>query len=114
MNKVTHIEKSDLGLITPFQNKYQSPKPKKQKYFSFPKYENRKKVEKFSEKKRKSKRKRMEYKQYNFDELQNMFDKKQCPKELNKIMDAIVDKQEVLFENNEETNNHKLEEEIYQ
>jgi len=34
-----------------------------------------------------------------------MFDKEQNPKELNKIMSAIVEKQDILFDDNEETNN---------
>ena len=53
----------------------------------------------------------MEYKQYTLDELQNMFEKKQKPEELNKIMSAISD---ILSNDNEETNNIQLEEEIYQ
>ena len=47
-------------------------------------------------------------------ELQNIFDKEQYPEELNKIMGVIVDKQQVLFDENVETNNIQLEEEIYQ
>ena len=56
----------------------------------------------------------MEYEQYNLDELQNMLDKEHNPEELNKIMGAIVEKQGVLSNDNEETNNVQLEEEIYQ
>jgi len=47
----------------------------------------------------------MEYKLFNLEELQNMFDKEQNPKELNKTMGTIVDKQEALYDDNEETNN---------
>ena len=43
-----------------------------------------------------------------------IFDKEQNPKELNKIMSAISDKYDVLSDDNEETNNIQLEEEIYQ
>ena len=42
-----------------------------------------------------------------------MFDKKQNPEELNKIMSAISDKHDVLSDDNEETNNIQLKEEIY-
>ena len=56
----------------------------------------------------------MECKQYTLDELQNMFEKEQNLEELNKIMGAISDKHNVLFDDNEETNNAQLEEEIYQ
>jgi len=34
----------------------------------------------------------MDYKQYNLEELQGIFDQEQNPKELNKIMSVIVDK----------------------
>jgi len=43
-----------------------------------------------------------------------MFKKEKNPKELNKIMGAISDKHDVLFDDNEETNNVQLEKEIYQ
>jgi len=43
-----------------------------------------------------------------------MFDKEKNPKELNKIMSLIIDKQGILSDKYEETNNAKLEEEIYQ
>ena len=43
-----------------------------------------------------------------------MFKKEQNLEELNKIMDAISDKHDVLSDDNEETNNVQLEEEIYQ
>ena len=56
----------------------------------------------------------MEYEKYSLEELQNMFDKEQNPEELNKIMNAISDKYDVMSNNNEETNNVQLEEEIYQ
>ena len=55
-------------------------------------------------KKQKTK-KSMEYKQLNLEELPNMFDKEQNPEELNKIMGAVVDKRDILFDENEETNN---------
>ena len=64
--------------------------------------------------KKHKKKKKIEYKQYTLDELQNMFDKEQKPEELNKIMSAISDKYDVLLDDNEETNNVQLEEEIYQ
>ena len=56
----------------------------------------------------------MEYKQYTLEELQNMFDKEQSPEELNKMMGAVSDKHDILSDNNEETNNVQLEEEICQ
>ena len=56
----------------------------------------------------------MEYKQHSLEELQKIFDKEQNPEELNKIMSAISDKYDVLSDNNEETNNVQLKEEIYQ
>ena len=64
--------------------------------------------------KRQRKKTKMEYKQYNLEELYNMFDKEQKPKELNKIMGAIADNQNVSSDDYEETNNIQLEEEIYQ
>ena len=39
-----------------------------------------------------------------------MFAKGQNPKELNKIMETIVDKQDALSDSNEETNNAQLQE----
>jgi len=39
----------------------------------------------------------MKCKQYNLNLLQNMFDKDHNLEELNKLMDAIVDKQKVLY-----------------
>ena len=56
----------------------------------------------------------MDYNQDNLEELQGMFDKEQNPKELNKIMSIIVDKQGILSDDYENTNNTQLEEEIYQ
>ena len=56
----------------------------------------------------------MDYKQYNLEELQSMFDKEQNPEELNKIMSVIVGKQGKLSDDYEESNNALLEEEIYQ
>jgi len=53
----------------------------------------------------------MDYEKYNFDELQNMFDKEQNLEELNKIMNVIIDKKRMLSYDNEETNNIQLEEE---
>jgi len=47
------------------------------------------------------KRKRKDYKQYNLEELRNMFDKEQNSEEINKIMNALVDKQGVLSDDNE-------------
>ena len=58
--------------------------------------------------------KRMEYEQYTLEELQKMFVQEQNPEELNKIMSAISDKHDILSDDNEETNNVQLEEEIYQ
>ena len=43
-----------------------------------------------------------------------MFDKEQNPEELNKIMSVIVDKEGILYDDYEETNNAQLEEEINQ
>jgi len=56
----------------------------------------------------------MDYKQYNLEELQGMFDKEQNTEELNKIMSVIVDKQGILLDGYEESNNAQLEEEMYQ
>ena len=56
----------------------------------------------------------MEYKLYTLEQLQNMFKKEQNSEELNKIMGAISDKHDTLSDNNEETNNVQLKEEIYQ
>ena len=56
----------------------------------------------------------MEYEKYSLEELQKMFNEEQNPIELNKIMSAISDKYNVLSDDNEETNNVQLEEEIYQ
>ena len=55
----------------------------------------------------------MDYNQYNLEELQDMFDNKQNPEELNTIMSVIVDKEEILSNDYKETNNIQLEEEIY-
>ena len=55
----------------------------------------------------------MDYKQYNLEELQEMFEKEQNSEELNKIMSVIVDKQGTLSDDYEETKNALLEEEIY-
>ena len=60
------------------------------------------------------KKKKMEYKQCTLEELQNMFEKEQNLEELNKIISVISDKHDVLSDDNEETNNVHLEEEIYQ
>ena len=51
---------------------------------------------------------------YKLEELQGVFDKEQNIEELNKIMNVIVDKQGILSEDYEETNNAQLEEDIYQ
>ena len=56
----------------------------------------------------------MEYKKCTLGELQNKFEKEQNPKKLNKIMGAINDKYDILSDDNEETNNIQLEEEIQQ
>ena len=56
----------------------------------------------------------MDYKQYNLEELQGIFDKEQNPEELNKIMSVIEEKQGILSDGYEESNNAQLEEEIYQ
>jgi len=53
-------------------------------------------------------------KQYNVEELQDIFDKKQNSEQLNKIMSVIIDKQGILSYDYEKTNNSQLEEEIYQ
>ena len=45
----------------------------------------------------------MGYNKSNLEKLQNMFDKEQKPEELNKIMVAIVKKQDVLSEEYGET-----------
>ena len=46
----------------------------------------------------------MEYNQYTLEALHNMFEKEQNPEELNKIMGVISDKNDVLCDDNEETN----------
>jgi len=56
----------------------------------------------------------MEYKRHSLEELQKMFDKAQNLEELNKIMSTISDKYDILSNDNKETNNVQLEEEIYQ
>ena len=55
----------------------------------------------------------MEYEKYSPEKLQKMFDVEQNPEELNKIMSAISDKYNVMSDDNEQTNNDQLEEEIY-
>ena len=57
---------------------------------------------------RQRKKKMRDYKQYNLEELQNMFDKEQNLEELNQIMGATLDKQDVLYDHNEEANNIQL------
>ena len=42
----------------------------------------------------------MEYKECTLEELQNMFEKEQNSKKLNKIISAISDKHKVLFDDN--------------
>jgi len=56
----------------------------------------------------------MDYKQYNLVELEGIFDKELNSEELNKIMSVIIDKQGLLSNEYEETNNAQLEEKIYQ
>ena len=56
----------------------------------------------------------MEYKQYTLEELQNIFEKEQNSEELNNIMAVISEKHDVLSDDNEETHNVQLKEEIYQ
>ena len=56
-----------------------------------------------------TKKKRIEYKQYNLDELQDMFEKEQNPETLNKIMGAISNTHDLLSDINKETNNVQLE-----
>ena len=56
---------------------------------------------------------KMEYKQHTLEELQKIFEKEQNPEELNKIMGTVSDKYDILSNDNEETNNVQLEEEIY-
>ena len=43
-----------------------------------------------------------------------MFELEQIPEELNKIMRAISDKYDILCDDNEDTNNVQLEEDVYQ
>ena len=64
--------------------------------------------------KKQRKKKKIEYKQYTLDELQKMFEVEQNPDEFNRIMSAISNKHDFLSDDNEETNNVQLEEEIYQ
>jgi len=47
----------------------------------------------------------MEYKQHTLEELQKVFDKEQNSEEINKIMSVISDKNDVLSDDNEATNN---------
>ena len=49
----------------------------------------------------KRKKKKMEYEKYSLDELQKRFEVEQNPEELNKIMSAISDKHDVLFDDYE-------------
>jgi len=56
----------------------------------------------------------MEYKQHTLEELQKRFDKEQNSEELDKIMSAISNIHNLLSDDNEETNNIQLEEEICQ
>ena len=56
----------------------------------------------------------MKYKQYTLEELQNMFEKEQNLDELNKTVAATSDKYDVLSDDDEDTTNVQLEEEIYQ
>jgi len=56
----------------------------------------------------------MEYKEYTLEKLQDMFEREQNLEEINKIMSAISDKNDVLSYKDKETNNVHLEEEIYQ
>ena len=56
----------------------------------------------------------MAYKRHDMEELRNMFDKERDCGELNKIISAIIGKQEVPSDDNEEINNVQLEREIYQ
>ena len=56
----------------------------------------------------------MDHNQYNLEELQNMFDEEQNQEELNKIMSVIVNKQGILSDDYEETNNTQIKEQIYQ
>jgi len=55
----------------------------------------------------------MKYEKYSLEELQKMLDVEQNPEELHKIMSTISDKHDVLSDDNEETNDVQLEEEIY-
>ena len=59
---------------------------------------------------KKQKKKKMEYKQYTFERLQNMFGKEHNLEELNKIMGALSDKYDILSDDNEVTNNILLDE----
>ena len=56
----------------------------------------------------------MNYNQCNLEELQGIFDKEQNSEELNKIMSVMIDKQEILSDDYEDTNNAQVAEEIYQ
>ena len=47
----------------------------------------------------------MEYNQFDLEKLQNMFYKRPKFRIIRQIMNAIVEKQEILSDNNEETNN---------
>ena len=47
--------------------------------------------------------------EYTLEELHNMFDKEQKSRDLHKIMSAMVEKHDVLFDDNEETNHVQLE-----
>lgn len=54
------------------------------------------------------------YKDLELDKLQKLFDEEENPVELNKIMGIIAEKQIILSDDYEETNNILLEKEIYQ
>jgi len=90
VNEVQHSGKFTSSISTAFQQKYPFQSSKNKNPFPLHDIKIRKK-QKTNEvknrlKKQKKKKKKMECKQYILEQLQNMFEKEQNPKELNKIM----------------------------
>ena len=103
VNKIRHSGKYTLSISTPFRHKYHFQAPKNKNPFASHDIKIQNEEGEKSTKnhlRRQIKKKRMQYKQCDLEDLQNMFEKEQNPEELNKIMCAIVDKQYVLSADN--------------
>ena len=80
MNEIRHSEKLYLSLSTPFQHTYPFQNPNIKNSFSGTKSKNPKEVKhRQKNHQKKNQKKEMDYKQYNLEELQSMFDKEQNP-----------------------------------